>query len=290
MNQPPKRHRRLIRGSIIISTVSLTLVLLLAGVVGLINQTSRSVALNVRSNIGFVVLVDDSATPAAADSLRSALSHAPYSASIKYRSADEVLAIWQRQMGSEVLPDVNPFLAEYEVKVRPQWATVDSLESIAEQLQRLSAVYEDVRIHADIASGVNTTVRTVSLTLITLAALMLLISFVLINNTIRMEIYSQRTVIHTMQYVGATRWFIRRPYIIGAVTSGLVAAVLASGILAGALALINSRYPSLMETLGWGEAIEVFALLIAVGVTVCLIAAWAATSRYLYKDASQIFD
>lgn len=274
----------------VISTVSVTLVLLLTGVVALINQTARNVAESVRSNIGYVVLIDDLASPQAVDSLNRTIMQAPSTASVIRRTADDVLAQWQTQIDAEALPEVNPFLPEYEVRVKPQWANGDSLQAIATRLQGMTAVYEDVRIHADMASNVNVTVRAITMTLSIVACLILLISFVLINNTVRMEIYSQRTLIHTMQYVGATRWFIRRPYLAHAIYSGLIAAAVASAILAGALAAIRNGFPQIAQSLSWGDAIAVFILLAGVGVIVCLLAAWLATTRYLYRDADEIFD
>lgn len=285
------KRRRLVRGSMIISTISVTLVLVILGIVALTSITAHRATESVRANIGFVALVDDKAPQQSVDSLEAVLRSAPYVSELKYRTADEVLEHSKTLIDSSLLvPGINPFLPEYDVKVKAQWANPDSLNSIKTRLEGMTAVYEDVKVQADMASNVNLTIHSVIMALLIVAGVMLLISFVLINNTVRMEVYAQRMVIHTMQYVGATRCFIRRPYIVGSVVSGLVAAVLASALLALILVGIDAHYTPVLRTVTWGYACLVFVALAVVGAVLCALASWLATSKYLRKNYDEIFD
>lgn len=285
------KRRRLVRGSMIISTISVTLVLVILGIVALTSITAQRATDSIRANIGFVALVDDNASQQSIDSLETLLRSAPYVSELKYRTADEVLEHAKVLIDSSMLvPGINPFLPEYDVKVKAQWANSDSLHAIKLRLESMTAVYEDVRVQADMASNVNLTIHSVIMALLVVAGVMLLISFVLINNTVRMEVYSQRMVIHTMQYVGATRSFIRRPYIMSSVVSGLMAAVVASVLLAVMLVAINARYTPVLQTVTWGYACLVFVALAVVGAILCALASWLATSKYLRKNYDEIFD
>ena len=290
MARKQKNKRRRVRGSQIISIISVALVLVILGIVALTAFTAHRSTEEIRSNIGFVVKVDDMSSQQSADSLRATLEAAPYTASVSCRSADEVLEEWKQTLGPDELPDVNPFLPELIVKVKPDWANADSLQAIKTRVEQLPAVYEQVEVHSDIASNVNLTIHSIIMALLIVAGTLLIISFVLINNTIRMEIYAQRLIIHTQQYVGAMNSFIRRPYIIRSIIDGIVAAVIASIILIGINFGVRAQYAPVATFIGWPTLATVSAGLVATGALVCAVAAMLATSKYLRKPYDEIFD
>lgn len=286
MNGQPKRRSR-VRGAQIISIISVSLVLIILGIVALTGVTARNVTRSIQSNIGFVAIVDDMATDSVADSLATVLRTAPYAASVSYASAEEVFARWKAQMGEDELLDLNPFLAEYEVKVKPQWSSADSLAAIASRLEKMGAVSK-VEIHTEMARNVNRTINSIIMVLLIVAGTMLLISFVLINNTVRMSIYAQRMIIHTMQYVGATRGFIRRPYICRGIYSGLIAGTIASLVLVGLTIWAFNINPALRTTIDNSSIIYVVILLMAIGAALCSLASLLATNRYLSRTYDEI--
>lgn len=290
MARKQKNKRRRVRGSQIISIISVALVLVILGIVALTAFTARRSTEEIRSNIGFVVKVDDLAPQESAESLRAALEGAPYTASVTARSADEVLEEWKQTLGPDELPDVNPFLPELIVKVKSDWANADSLQAIKARVEQMPAVYEQVEVHSDIASNVNLTIHSIIMALLIVAGTLLVISFVLINNTVRMEIYAQRLIIHTQQYVGAMNSFIRRPYIIRSIIDGIVAALIASIILTGIYLGVKAQYAPAATYIGWSTMAAVAAGLIVIGALVCAIAALLATSKYLRKPYDEIFD
>lgn len=288
MKRQQRKNNRL-RGSQIISTISVALVLLILGIVALTGLTAHRVTSGIRSNIGFVAIVNDTAGKNAVDSLALILAKAPYMADTAYSSADEVMARWQKMMGEDLLADVNPFLPEYEVKVLPEWTSADSLSAIAQSLKALPAVY-DVKLHTDMVSHINRSIHSAIMVLLVVAGALLLISFVLINNTVRLDVYSSRMVIHTMKYVGATAGFIRRPYVWSSVLSGLIAAAVASAVLAAMLYYISGVNPAVIQSVTWTGAAIVFAGLFVVGALLCALASLLATNKYLRKDHDEIFN
>ncbi len=284
-----QRKNTKLRGAQIISSVSVALVLLILGIVALTGLTAHRVTSGIRSNIGFVVIVNDGVGQPAVDSLSMVLGTAPYVADTLYSPADVVLERWRDMMGEDMMADVNPFLPEYEVRVREGWMSADSLTLISERIKELTAVY-DVKLHTDMVSHVNRTIHSAIMVLLVVAGALLLISFVLINNTVRLEVYSHRMVIHTMKYVGATAGFIRRPYVMSSVLSGIAAAAIASAVLAGLLYYVSDVNPAVMQAITWGGAAVVGAGLFVVGALLCALASLLATNKYLRKDYDEIFN
>lgn len=278
------------RGSMIISIVSVALVLVILGIVILTSIVAKNSTSALKSDVEAVVKIDDMASPEAVDSLSAAIKTAPYLAALQYRSAAEVLAEWSALMADDELPETNPFLPEYHVKVKPQWANTDSLNAIKLRLEKFTAVWDEVVINIEQVHNANLFIHSLITALLIIAATMLAISFVLINNTVRMEIYAHRFTIHTMQYVGATRNFIRRPYIMRSAMSGLIAAVIATIFLIILYISLSSEYPPLRQHVSYTEFGLVGLVLAAVGMILCALGAWLAASKYLRKNHDEIFN
>ncbi|MCM1292221.1 MAG: permease-like cell division protein FtsX [Bacteroides sp.] len=286
-----KKHKSRMksRGARIITTVSVALVLTVIGLVTMMSRVADNVANSLRANIGLVVVVADEATPQQVDSLKLKLKQSAWVAQTTYTSAEEVNARMISDLGDADLADINPFQAEYTVKVKPQWTSADSLQSLARQLKRMSAVYE-VGVHAEMVRNVNQTVNTVMIVLLVVAAAMLIISFVLIFNTVSMDVYTHRMVIHTMQYVGATRGFIMRPYIIRSIVNGIIAAAVAVALLSGLLAWGQTVYPVLMNYINWIDMALLAGALTLTGALICGVATWIAALKYLRRNIDEIYE
>ncbi len=283
-------RRRPARGTQIISIISVALVLVILGIVAMTAIVARKSTDEIRSNVGFVIKVNNLASAEYIDSLKNIISTAPYVAEVKYLTAEQVLEEWKPRLELNELPDINPFLPEYNIRVKSQWANIDSLNIIKQQLEPLDAVYEQVEIHTDIVSNVNMTINSVIMALLVVAVALLLISFVLINNTVRMEIYAQRMIIYAMQYVGATPGFIRRPYIVRSVLDGVIAAVVASAALMGIIIGTTSQYVAIKACFSVTDLLVVCAMLVMVGAMLCGMASYLATTKYLHKSQDEIFN
>lgn len=286
-NNPRQHHHRHPGGSQIVATVSIAMVLVVLGIVALTSLVAERVTADLRAGMGMVVVVDELAGDGAADTLSQTLKNAPYTGTLKYVSAAEVNAQWQSQLGDQELTDLFPFQAEYDLKVKSGWSSADSLQAIAARLKEMTAVY-DVKVQTDIARNVNRTISTVTMVLIVVATALLLISFVLIYNTVGMAIHARRLVIHTMQYVGARPGFIRRPFVLRSVLSGVIAGVIASALLASLLVWVRNINAGIFEAIGWPSACVVFAFLTASGAIIGAIATALAVNKYLRRSYENV--
>lgn len=289
MKQKTKSRRRA-RGTRLLTTISVALVLTLAGLVALIGRVATGVTEAVRGEMGQVtVIVADEAAQPQADSLKNALAGAPWCEAMTYTSAEEINEQMRRELGDEDLAEINPFQAEYSIKVKEEWRSADSLQAIATRLKGSSAVY-DAEVHTQKVASVNRTINTVMAVLLVVAGIMLIISFALILNTVRLEVYAQRLVIHTMQYVGATRAYIMRPYIIRSLLRGAIAGIIAGIVLAMLTMWASRSYPTLTNYLPWGDVAVATAILMAAGAALSALATWAAASKYLRRNYDEIYE
>ena len=277
------------------AVVSVTMVLLILGIVSLLGIATRSVGEEVRKSVGYVALVSEDATPEQRESLKRLLTGAPSTATATFASAEEVLARWQSMqpvdsVSANVISilGINPFSAEWEVRVKPAYASGDSLALILPRVKQHPAV-EEVVAHREMIDAINSTIDTITLALLVVAAALLLISVALINNTVRLSVYARRFTIHTMKLVGATPAYIRRPFIIANIIGGTIAAMLAYAILALLIYYCRSIDPVVTQYLTpQGMAYTGIGMLIA-GVVICALAALFAANKYLRAGYDELF-
>lgn len=279
-------------GDYVTSTISVMLVLFILGLVGAINITFHGVSRQIKEKMGFTVVLTDSVSVASADSLRSIFSTAPYISDFKYLTADEVMEDETNGDGAELveLLGVNPYAPMIEIRVREDYANIDSINAIASQWDSMDEV-DEVTVNTEMIGNLTRNAKFLNIILMVIACALLLISFVLINNTVRLTVYSRRFLIHTMKLVGATGGFIRRPFLIINCWQGVIAGVLASGLLVGLLVwMLSWNELSLTEFLPWDATGMICAGMVILGVVICVVAAFFATNRYLRKDYDQMFD
>lgn len=277
-------------GSQLTSIVSVSLVLLILGVLGLVAIAGRSGADMLKSNLGFIVKVERGAPESELNRLKQVFASAPFVASYVYSSADEILASESQYLGEDItsLIDVNPYGAEFDVKVKSEYASVDSIESVSAMVAADKAI-EEVLTETSMIAAVNSTLGRLTWILLAVATALLVISIVLINNTVHLAVYSRRFVIHTMKLVGATASFIRRPFIVAGAVNGLVSAAIASMILV-VMVVYASNVDSLLAS---AFTLRLCALVVAaifvVGVLICTLASMFATNHYLRADYDDMF-
>ena len=274
----------------ITSTVSVALVLLLLGIISMLGIAARSITTEIRENMGFSVIFSDTATVNNVNSLKKHFSTSPGVSGIIYFSPEDALQKWQEETGEDLVKvlGINPLPGELEVKVKARYASTDSINSMIAPLKKLPYVSE-ISVHSDMVDSINHNIKSIALILTIVAAALLFISFALINNTVRLTVYSRRFLIHTMKLVGATGGFIRRPIINSNMLSGLVAAIIADLLLSGALFYLHSADKVIAAALPWEEAAWVFAGIIVIGIAICSIASLFATNKYLRSDYDDMF-
>lgn len=277
-------------GKHLTSTVSVGMVLLILGIVGCAAFAAGNITRHIRENLGFNMVMKMDADLTRINDMKKRLTASDFVASYDYMSPEEILEQENAYLGSDVedLLGTNPYQPEFNVKVKAQYASVDSLDKIISPLRNIDSV-EEITVHTEMVESVNSNIGTLSLVLIALAGALLVISFVLINNTVRLTIYSARFLLHTMQLVGATNAFIRRPIIIGNILNGILAAVVAILLLCLLRVYAVSIDPDLALALPWSDLIYVFLGVVAGGIIICGTASWIATNKYLRQSYDDMF-
>ena len=228
----------------ITSSISTTLVLLLLGLVVFFVLAAHNLSIYVRENISFSVLISDEMKESEILTLQKKLNKEAFVKETEYISKKQALREQTEAMGTdpEEFLGYNPFTASIEIKLNSDYANSDSIAKI-EKLMKKNTNIREVLYQRDLIDAVNENIRNISLVLLTLAVVLTFISFALINNTIRLAIYSKRFLIHTMKLVGASWSFIRGPFLRRNIWSGVLAAVMADTILMGTAYWLVSYEP-----------------------------------------------
>lgn len=270
--------------------ISVSLVLLLLGIVAMLGIAANSLTDYVKENIGFDVVMKNDASQQEIDALKQMWTKAPYVASVKYISKEDALQSWEKETGENLMEviGVNPLSSEFEVRVKPQYVSVDSLNRIEYALSQNKSI-DSVKMHKDVVEKINSNVNSVVLVLGAVLVLLVIISFVLINNTVRLAVYSRRFIIYTMKLVGATPGFIRCPFVLTNVVNGLIASLVAMAMLCGLMYYVvevNYDYANLIEV---KHIVVVCAGLMVVGVLMCALAALLAANRFISLNYDELY-
>ncbi len=277
-------------GSRITSIISVSLVLFIVGLLVTLGIVTNKVTNSILADVNVIVKVDRLAEPADVTALGSELRQAPYASSVLFFTAQQVLE-QEMDQNQETLAllDENPYNAEFIVNLRPAYATSDSIMQIASQLTLRNSV-EDVVSQVDTVSAVNKATERITMGLALIAAVLLVISLVLIYNTVSVSVYGRRFVIRTMQLVGATSSFIRKPFVNAGIVQGVIAAVAASALLIAAQAYVSTLDINLYFELPWTQTLAVCGCMMALGVAICGFAAYCATNRYLSLSTDLLYE
>lgn len=214
------------------STISTSLLLILLGLVVLLSLTARVVADSVKENLTVTVVLDDDAQTAEAEQLQDSLRTRHYVSNIEYISREQALQEQIESMGIDPTDflGANPFSISMEIKVKPEYSCNDSLQWISEELRSMKLV-ADVLYQKDLVESLNHNLHRASFFLLGIALLLIIISLSLINNTVRLSVFSHRFILHTMKLVGAKWSFIRRPFLVRGFWIGFVSAVIADAVI-----------------------------------------------------------
>ena len=274
----------------ITSSISTTMVLLLLGLVVFFVLAAHNLSVYVRENISFSLVVGDNMKEADVLKLRKRLAAEPFVKELEYISKEQALKEHTEAMGTDPQEFLgyNPFKASMEIKLHSQYANSDSIARIEKVLKRNSNIQE-VLYRKELIDAVNDNIRNISLLLLGLALVLALISFALINNTIRLAIYSKRFLIHTMKLVGANWSFIRRPFLRRNFWVGILSACVADGLLwAGATWLVRYE-PGLVSVVTPQVMVVVSCAVLVFGVLITWLCALLSINKYLRMKAGTLY-
>lgn len=275
----------------ITSCISTMLVLLLLGMVVFFVMTANNLSVYVRENISCSVVFSDDMKEREIIEFQKRLNREPFVRQTTYISKAQALKEQAEAMGTDPAEFLgyNPFTASIEIKLNSAYANTDSLRWIQEDLMSNKKVME-VNYPAELMDSVNRNIRKISFFLLGLAALLTFISFALINNTIRLGIYSKRFLIHTMKLVGANWSFIRRPFMTRHVWIGILAAAMADALLIG-MAYFLVRYESgLTEIITPEVMVVVMGAVFIFGVAITSLCAYISINKYLRMKVGELYN
>ena len=261
--------------------ISTAMVLVLLGLVVFSVQTSRNLSQWVKENLTVTVMLSDDVSVNGAKLLCRDLYHRPYSRNIDYISKEQALKEQTEAMGSDPSEflGVNPFPATLELQLKSDYANRDSLKWIAKELQKNPKI-TDVAYQVDLMDSVNRNLTKLNLLLLGLAVLLTFVSFSLINNTVRLSVYSRRFLIHT---------FIRKPFMNQALFVGVIAALIAIAVLGGLFYGLYYYEPNIITVITWRELTITAVAVLLFGIIITAACSYISVNKFLRMSAGELY-
>lgn len=269
--------------------LSISLVLFLLGCLGLMMLNAKQLSDYVRENIGFTLMIDDQAREAEVIHLQRSIKAAGYAKSTRYVDKDIAAKELQNDLGEDFVGFIgyNPLLSSIDVKLKSEYMHPDSL-AILEHKFLDNQIVNEVYYQRDLVALINDNLNKIGGFLGVACIVLLLISVSLISNTIRLLVYADRVLIHTMQLVGATRSFIRRPFIYRTIILGLIGGLVANGT----IAFIVLKYQNQLSAIALGDTRQLgllFSFVFLSAIAITWISTTRAVNRYLHSSFDELF-
>lgn len=270
--------------------ISTAMVLILLGLVVFSVLTARNLSAYVKQNIVVTMVLQDDMTSGEARQFCTRLKARPYICSLQYISKEQALREGIQALGTDPreFAETNPFLSSVEITLKSDYANSDSLAYISKELKAYPKVSE-VKYQKDLIDSVNENVAKISIVLLALAVLLTIVSFALINNTVRLSIYARRFSIHTMKLVGASWGFIRAPFVRHYVALGLLAAVIACCALGGAVYALFMYEPDVLQLITWQVLAITAATVVFFGIVITAICSTISVNKFLRMKAGDLY-
>ena len=285
-----KYQKRKLISSYFSVVISIALVLFLLGCLGLLVLNAKKVADHFKEQVVVTIYLNDSAKEVEVNQLEKSLAMAEYTKSTEYVSKEAAAESMKAETGEDFMDFVgyNPLQNSIDVHLKADFVTTETLESITEELASKKFI-EEIRYDNDLVELMNDNVKKITFWVLIISAIFTLIAVLLINSSIRLSVYSKRFIIKTMQMVGATKSFIRRPFILKSVQLGIIGAIVALIGMALVLYYLNQTFPELElaknPVLLGGLFIGVFLL----GIFITWISTFIATQRFLNLKTDQLY-
>lgn len=282
--------KKRLRTSGITVIISLALVLFMLGALGLLVINANKLSKHFKENVGFQIYLKDTASSAQTDGLVQEISSSNYAKSVNLINKEQAAEKLKIDLGEDFVSFLgrNPLLNSLEVKLNANYANTDTLLIIEKALLQKPYIKEVV-YQKDMINNLNKNTRAIAFFILIFSGALLVVAIALINNTIRLSIYSQRFLIRTMYLVGATRSFISKPFIFKGVRQGIIAGVVASILLVGLLAISTRFIPDLLQLQDENLLLVLFSSIILVGVIISAFSAMLAVLRFLRLKTSDLY-
>lgn len=285
-----KAHKQQIWRSNITAMVSISLVLFMLGLLGLILLYANALSGYVKENIGFTIYMKDEAKEVDILQFQKFLDASDFVRSTKYVSKEEAAEYLEQTLGEDFVGFMgyNPLKRSIDVKIKSDFATEDGIANIQSDLLKNEMIHE-IDYPVDLIRVINKNVRKAGIVILVFCALLSVIAISLINNNIRLSVYSKRFLINSMKLVGATQGFIRKPFVIEGVVRGVIGAVIANVLLAGVIYLANQNIPELFGLHDLQIVATLFGSVLALGLIISFLSTTFAVRKYLRLNADELY-
>ena len=291
MARPEKKlMRKRIVNAYLSSVISISLVLLLTGVAALLAVNARGVSRYLKENMHVSVLLKDEATEAQAQAWAASLAERPYVHSARVITREEGAEELKGMLGEDFLDvfETSPVPLSVDVTLQAAYVQPDSLALVTRGLSE-SPLVDEIETQQTVVEALTSNLARISLVLGVFILLLLFISFVLINNTVRVSVFARRFTIHTMKQVGATRAFIRAPFVRAAVLQGFASSVLAVGMLWALLEGVRRSFPELVAIVDLRQLLLVCGIVVAAGVLLCVVSTALVVNRLVAASKDDLY-
>lgn len=272
--------------------ISTALVLILLGLVVFSTLTGRNLSSYVKENLVVTMMLEQDMMDNEAQAVCKRLETRPYIKNVVFINKQQSLKEATKEMGAnpaEFTDGVNPFSSLIELTLKSDYANSDSLTWIAAELKKYPKVSE-INYQRDLIDSVNRNLAKIGLGMLVLAILLTFVSFTLINNTVKLDIYARRFSIHTMKLVGASWSFIRGPFIRRAVFTGLLAALLAIVVLGGGIYALYRYEPEILNVVTWREMAITAGAVVLFGIVITALCANISVNKFLKMKAGELYN
>jgi len=290
----PKKEKNIakkrLRTSYMVSVISIALVLFMLGIFGLLFLNAKKISEYVKENIGFTIFIKDQVKEVDVIRLQKKLETYDYVRQTQYISKERAAEIMKEELGEDFIEFLgyNPLSASIDIKLKAQYANKDSIAKIENDLRNYEEINE-IYFQESLVNKINENIKKIGLGILLFCLLLLLIAITLINNTVRLSIYSKRFIINTMQLVGASRSFIRKPFVLRSILHGIYASLLSVLLLCSLIYLIQKEF---IEIISFND-IEILGILFIFvtifGVIISYLSTYFSVNKFLRLSTNDLY-
>lgn len=282
--------RKKLQTSFFSTVISISLVLFITGLLGYVILNTNKLSTYVKENIGFSIILKDDVKEVDILRLKKDMDASRFTKSVEYITKDEAAKIMTEDLGEDFINFLgyNPLLASIEIKLNADYANNDSINVIKANLEKNPNIKE-IFYQANLVDLINNNVQKISFFLLAVAGILLIITIALINNTIKLAIYSKRFLIKSMQLVGATAGFIRKPFVLSGIFQGFLASIIASLFLSGAILYSQQQIPELFALHDIQNIFIIYLGILLIGIFISWISTTFAVRKYLKLKTGDLY-
>lgn len=285
-----KYFKRKARRTTVTAVISISLVLFLLGMFSVLVMNAKMLSDYIKENLEVQIYVQEDAELRDIKTLERQLKAYPYVKKLDYISKETAVKILTEDLGENFVDFLgyNPLLASFNMTVGADYANSDSLQIVKKELLA-NPVVKEVFYQANVLDLINKNLQTIAIVVGGFSVLLLLITVTLINNSIRLSLYSQRFIIKSMQLVGATGWFIKKPYLWKSLLQGFLSALVASGLLFALLQVADAQLPDLKNLRNEQHTLFILLGMLIIGLSISFFSTWIAISKYLRNKIDDLY-